>query len=210
MAGASWRKRLLESTRGRVLLLLRRAERTVSDLASELGLTANAVRLHISVLERDGLVEAAGTRSEWTGKPAVVYRTTGEAETLFPKAYAVVLGALLEELEATRRGRDAERLLRRAGARLGLAATSQETETAARVHHAAQVLTTLGGLVEVEEDGAGWRLQGYSCPLDALVPGHPRACLLAESLVSALVGVEATECCERGGRPRCGFRIPAA
>jgi predicted ArsR family transcriptional regulator len=209
MVRESWRGRLLQSTRGRVLQLLRRETQTVSDLAAELALTDNAVRLHIAALERDGLVERGGTRREWTGKPAVLYRTTVDAEALFPKAYAAALGAVLDELGATRSGREAERLLRGAGTRLGLAARSRHTETTARVQHAAQVLTALGGLVEVEAAEGGWRLQGYSCPLDALLPHHPQACLLAESLVSALIGVTATECCERGERPRCAFRIPA-
>jgi predicted ArsR family transcriptional regulator len=210
MAKVKWRERMLESTRGRVLLLLRRAERTVSDLAQELGLTDNAIRLHLSALERDGLVEPSGTRREWTGKPAVLYRTTGEAEGLFPKPYALILSALLGELEREHDGREAERLLRRAGERLGAAAGAEEVALPERVRHAAEVLTSLGGLVEVREDEAGYLIQGFSCPLAELVTEHPATCRLAEALVSELVGRAVTECCDRGERPRCAFRIAAA
>jgi predicted ArsR family transcriptional regulator len=206
----NWRERLLGSTRGRVITLLRRTERTVSELADELGLTANAVRVHLSALERDGLVEACGSRREWTGKPAVLYRSAASAEMLFPKAYAAVLGAVLEELNDVHGRTRTEAVLRGAGMRLGAAAVSGKAELGARVDHAAEVLTELGGLVEVQARSGGWRLQGYSCPLGALVPGHPQACVLAESLVSALVGVQVRECCERGQRPRCAFEVPAA
>lgn len=205
-----WRDRMLGRTRGRCIELLRRKARTVSDVAAELGLTDNAVRLHLSALERDGLVEASGTRQEWTGKPAVLYRTTPAAEALYPQAYATVLSVLLSELETAHGAAEAEQLLRRAGTRLGLASASTAPDLSGRVRHAADVLTALGGLVEIEETGGGWRLQGYSCPLAALLPEHPQACALAESLVSALVGETVTECCERGERPRCAFRVPAA
>lgn len=42
----------------------------------------------------------------------------------------------------------------------------------------------------------------------AVVPGHPEACSLAESLMSELVGVPVTERCDKGERPRCCFEVP--
>ncbi|HEX2167631.1 MAG TPA: ArsR family transcriptional regulator [Longimicrobiales bacterium] len=210
MANSNWRDRILESTRGRVVALLRRSERTVSDLASELGVTDNAVRLHLAALERDGLIEQSGTRSEWTGKPAVLYRTTADAEGLFPKPYDAVLSALLTELEQEHDRSGVERLLRQAGVRLGAAASIPGGDLLTRCRNAAEVLTALGGLAEVVEDGDGYRIQGYSCPLADLVAKHPLTCQLAEELVSELVGGEVSECCERSDRPRCAFHVTAA
>lgn len=210
MSRSGWRDRILESTRGRVLALLRRREGTAGDLAQALDLTPNAVRLHLSALERDGLVEQHGRRREWTGKPAVVYRTTSEAETLYPKAYGVVLGELLAALEEREDADDVERLLRSVGERLGTAATGGAPELRERAEHAATVLTALGGLAEVEDDGADLVIRGYSCPLADITRAHPLTCRLAESLVMELVGARTTECCERGERPRCAFRIAAA
>lgn len=210
MAKPNWRDRILESTRGRVVALLRRTERTVSDLARELGVSDNAVRLHLAALERDGLVEQSGSRSEWTGKPAVLYRTTADAEGLFPKPYDAVLSALLSELEREHDRPGVERLLRQAGVRLGAAASIPGGDLGTRCASAADVLTALGGLAEVIEEGDGYRIQGYSCPLADLVAEHPLTCQLAEALVSELVGVRVAECCERGERPRCAFRVAAA
>jgi predicted ArsR family transcriptional regulator len=210
MAETDWRERMLASTRGRVVALLRRLPRTVSDLGRELALTDNAVRLHLSGLERDGLVEAHGTRREWTGKPAVVYRTTAAAESLFRRPYDVVLTELLSVLEEEREAAEVEELLRAVGARLGRGVAVQSADLKARVQQAAAVLTGLGGLAEVEEDADGFLIQGYSCPLSALTSEHPLTCRLAEALVSELVGSAVTECCDRGERPRCAFRIAAA
>lgn len=208
MAAGDWRERLFSSTRGRVVTLLRRSAQTVNDLARKLELTDNAVRLHLSALERDGLIEQHGTQREWTGKPASIYRTTMEAEALFPKPYDRVLGQLLAILEERHSADELEQLVREAGSRLGHGAAPDTEDLRARAEYAAQVLTDLGGLAEVESDGEGLRIQGYSCPLGELTADHPGVCRLAESLVSELVGTPVVECCERGERPRCAFRIP--
>src|SRR3989442_183899 len=54
MQRTGWNKRLLASTRGRILALLRSENRTVNGLAAALRLTDNAVRAHLLSLERDG------------------------------------------------------------------------------------------------------------------------------------------------------------
>ena len=51
-----------DTTRARVVELLRREPRTVEQLAAALGVTDNAVRLHLGQLERDGIVRTAGVR----------------------------------------------------------------------------------------------------------------------------------------------------
>ena len=91
-------QKFLESTRGRIVTLIRRASRTVEDLAGELDLTDNGVRAHLAVLERDGLVRQRGLvrrGGSGGGKPAYVYELTPQAEDLFPKAYESVLRRLL-------------------------------------------------------------------------------------------------------------------
>ncbi|MCA1666754.1 MAG: helix-turn-helix domain-containing protein, partial [Thermomicrobia bacterium] len=87
-------KRFWGSTRGRIITLLRRASRTVDELAQTLDLTDNAVRAQIATLKQDGLVEQRGVRRS-TSKPAYAYDLTPEAEQLFPKAYAPALAQLL-------------------------------------------------------------------------------------------------------------------
>jgi predicted ArsR family transcriptional regulator len=97
MANKHWRQRILATTRGQVLSLLRWGPRTVSELAAAVDLTENAVRLHLSGLERDGLVEQEGVR-RGAGKPAHVYQLSREPQNLFPKAYATVLGEVLARI----------------------------------------------------------------------------------------------------------------
>jgi predicted ArsR family transcriptional regulator len=67
-----WRRRILASTRGKILALLRNGSHSVNELAETLGLTDNAVRSHLTSLERDGLVQEAGTRPG-IRKPHILY-----------------------------------------------------------------------------------------------------------------------------------------
>src|SRR5215204_4554515 len=95
MKGPTFRQRLLDSTRGQILTLLRSAPRTVNDLADDLKLTDNAVRAHLISLERDGLVRAEGMLPG-IRKPHVSYGLTGDAEQIFPKAYGPLLNHFVQ------------------------------------------------------------------------------------------------------------------
>ncbi|HEV8381723.1 MAG TPA: ArsR family transcriptional regulator [Gemmatimonadales bacterium] len=202
----NWLERLIGETQIRLLGLLRRSPQTITVLAEALGLTDNAVRLHIAALHRDGVVDQVGTQRDTGGKPARIYGLTRAGEELFPKAYALVLGKLVEEIVRSE-GRDkAIQLLRAVGAQ---AAASARTATSPRqrLEAAAGVFRDLGADVEVRQTTAGWRLQGYGCPLSAVTSGHPEMCELAKALVEEVVGAAVTECCQRGDHPRCAFEL---
>src|SRR5688572_13552132 len=112
----NWVERLVGETQAKMLQLLRRSRRTINDLSESLGLTDNAVRTHVAALSRDGIIEPVGTQRDTGGKPARLYALTEAGEELFPKAYAMVLAGLVEEI-ARRDGRErADELLRSVGA----------------------------------------------------------------------------------------------
>jgi predicted ArsR family transcriptional regulator len=205
----SWMHELLGGTRARLLELLRRSRRSINDLADALQITDNAVRTHLSAMQRDGMVEPAGTERSTGGKPAQLYEITPEAEELFPKAYGWVLTELLLLLKEREGHEEVTALLREVGRR---AAEDAETggDREARVHAAAELLRQLGGDVEVQRNEAGWRLQGYGCPFSAVAARHQEVCALAESLIERITGLSVTECCNRGeARPRCAFQVAA-
>ena len=205
----AWRQRLLASTRGRVLSLLRWGPRTVNELAEALDLTDNAIRLHLSSLERDGLVAQEGVR-RGVGKPAHVYQLTADAESLFPKAYATVLAEVLAFVRDEEGRAGLEAFLRRVGRRAGERARAGSTALRDRVDAAVALLGELGGLAEVRETDGALVIQGFSCPLSAIVGSNPEACALAEELVGGVIGSPVEECCDRTGIPHCAFRIPTA
>jgi len=202
----NWVERLTGETRAKLLNLLRRSRQTITALADALHLTDNAVRTHVAALERDGIVEQVGTQRDTGGKPARIYALTGEGEELFPKAYALVLGKLVEEIARVDGWERATALLRAVG-RQAASGASSSGDDEGRVAAAAAALRSLGGDVEVQRTEQGYTLQGYACPLSAVTAKHPEVCALARALVEEITGQSVTECCERNGRPRCRFRI---
>lgn len=205
-----WEQRFVSTTRGQVVLLLRRARRTVDELALALGLTDNAVRSHLTSLERDGLVTQHGVRKS-ERKPANVYELTSDAELLFPKAYGRVLDDLLAVLEGQLGPTEVERLLRQVGQRMARSAPppAADAPLAAKAEVAVRLLNELGGLAEAEQvSESEFVLRGYACPLAEMLPEHPQACRFAETLLQEATGLQVSERCERdGGRPRCRFAL---
>jgi len=210
MALSPWHQRFFASTRGRIVALLRRASRTVDELAQALELTDNAVRAHLAALERDGLVHQRGARKS-SGKPASVYDLTPQAEYLFPKAYGPVLHLLLDVLAERLTPTDMDAVLRAVGRRVAEqweTAGDARSERRARVEKAVAVLNSLGGMAEVEQQDATSTIQGYSCPLAEVIPDHPEVCHLAETLLTVLIGVPVKEQCHRDGTAHCCFVVP--
>lgn len=207
MMAKEWRQRMLSSTRGRVLSLLRRGPRTVAELAAAVELTDNGVRTHLAALERDGLVRQEGVRRTG-GKPSYVYELTADADALFPKGYASVLSEVLAYVREQSGSEGLRSFVRavaqRAASRLPF---GERADLRSRVDAAAGVLAELGGLAEVVEDDEAMHIRGYSCPLSSVVKDNPETCALAEELVRSIVGTDVEECCDRTGTPRCAFSI---
>ena len=202
-------RNFFESTRGRVVTLLRRSGRTVEELARELGLTDNGVRAHLATLERDGIVRQRGSvrRGGGVGKPAFVYELTLDAEELFPKAYEPVLLRVLDAISERLGPEASEALLRGVGRSLAEGKDVPSDDIRGRLETAVEALNELGGLAELEERNGGFVIRGYSCPLAAVTPDHPEVCRMAETLISELAGVPIQERCDRGARPRCCFEV---
>jgi predicted ArsR family transcriptional regulator len=200
-------ERFFDSTRGRIVTLLRGKLRTVNELAEELGLTDNAVRAHLLSLERDGLIRQSGVQRGHR-KPHFAYELTPEAENLFPKAYDALLNGLISVLKGRLAPDALEEVLREVGRSL---AAGQETgrspDLESRVESAVRVLEALGGAARFEREGDNYLIRSDGCPLAAAVAEHPEVCRLTEALVAEITGAPVRERCDREKAPRCRFEI---
>lgn len=189
-------------------MLLRSGCQTVEELAQELDITDNAVRAHLAVLERDGLVEQSGSR-RGGGKPAYIYELTGEAERLFPKAYDLVLNRLLTVLSLQKSSEEVANLLRQVGRQLAAEQKPATGNIKTRLEASVNLLNELGGMAILEEKDSHFLIRGFSCPLATLIPDHPQVCQLAETLLSEYSGLNIKEQCNQQEPARCSFRIVA-
>jgi len=201
-------ERFFDSTRGRIVSLLRDGTRTVNELTAKLELTDNAVRSHLLSLERDGLIRQSRVQ-RGPRKPHFAYELTAEAERLFPKAYDALLNQLITTLKGRLPPAALEDVLREVGKSLG-AQHSSDTSPAdleGRLQNALGVLKAIGGAPSVEKEGGMLIIRSGGCPLSAAVVEHPEVCELAEALVAEIVGLPVKECCARGESPKCCFEV---
>jgi predicted ArsR family transcriptional regulator len=104
-------------------------------------------------------------------------------------------------------------LLREVGMRVVSAsgAAAQQGRLAGdRVRRAASVLGDLGGIVEIEDNGATSgtaRISTLSCPLASAARGHQEVCQMIEAALADVARSPVTECCDRDGRPHCCFEM---
>lgn len=198
-------KRFFDSTRGRLVILLRGKRKTVNQLAEELELTDNAVRAHLLSLERDGLIKQSGLQ-RGTRKPHFAYELTGEAEHLFPKAYDALLNGLITVLKGRLTSKVLRDVLREVGRSLA-SSHSSAGDLKTRVGNALTALEAMGGSAGVVEKEGKTFIRSGSCPLSAAVVEHPEVCQLAESMLSEIIGTKVREQCDREGSPRCSFEV---
>ena len=79
VAGRSTRMEILE-------LLRRRQAASAEEISGEMGITPNAVRQHLTNLERDGYVRSEPVRHK-RGRPSLLFSLTDRADAAFPKRY---------------------------------------------------------------------------------------------------------------------------
>lgn len=203
------RKQLLDSSRGRIVTLLRRGPLTADDIASTLRVTRSAIRAQITGMERDGVVRRAGQRPGTT-RPSHVFELTPEVEQLLSTAYVPLLAQLVEVFSAGLPATQLETMLRQAGKQLADELSRGRRPAgnlARRVAIASEMMNEqLGATTHVEANGS-YVIRGFACPLAALTGKHPGVCMAMESLVAEVVGVPVRECCDRSARPHCCFEI---
>lgn len=205
--------RFFDSTRGKIVGALReRRSASAYDLAQAFGLSPNAIRQQLVVLERDGLVIGKSVRRGRT-KPTVEYALTAEAERYFPQRYDKMLNAVLREIRQAG-GDDAvkavfERIGRRSAERL--APTVIDLTTEQRIQRVVSTLKAGGVAADVQktEDGT-LVLHEHNCPYAAVVAENPEACTAIHTILESVAPGKAqhVESLATGGE-ECRFEIEA-
>jgi predicted ArsR family transcriptional regulator len=202
--------RFFQTTRGKIVSeLRRRGPASATDLARSFGLSANAVRQQLMVLERDGLVAETPVRRGPT-KPTYEFSLTPDADKLFPQAYDKMLTAVLRELRSQFGTPGVERvfdgLSKRAIERARLEVTASEPE--ARVAQLTEMLRKNGVVAEYSLIDGGFALHEHSCPYSEAAKEHPEVCQVIHQVIDETLGGEheQTESLAHGGK-ECRFEL---
>lgn len=202
--------RFFQTTRGKIVSeLRRRGSASATDLARSFGLSPNAVRQQLMVLERDGLVAETPVRRGPT-KPTYEFSLTPEADKLFPQGYDKMLGAVLREVRSQFGTAGVERvfdgLSRRAVERARLVVTATEPEE--RVAQLTEMLRKSGVVAEYSLIDGGFALHEHNCPYSNAAKEHPEVCQVIHQVIDETLGGEhaQTESLAHGGK-ECRFEL---
>lgn len=198
----------------RVLDHLKRAGRARAQaIARTLRVTPMAVRHHLAVLERAGLVQTTRQR-RGVGRPVHLYSLTATAEAFFPKRYGDFARNLLRHLAAVDGEAKVARLFQRMKneAVAGYAPRLAGKSLRARVAAVARLLTEAGYMADWKQVGPRtFQLTERNCAISCVAQECRYACESELALLQALLGagVERQEHM-LAGDPCCSYRIQPA
>jgi predicted ArsR family transcriptional regulator len=200
----------MQSTRQRILEYLQRQGRgTVKELGQLLGLTSTGIRQHLTVLERDGLVDAHEERGR-VGRPTLVYSLTDKADSLFPKAYDTLASLLIEEIKSSEGTEKLHQILNNVAGRLAKPYTDrvEGLPMPERVEETARILEGQGCLVDTREEDGDFFIDEYTCPFPKTAEQDRAVCALHVEFVQIVSGgqTKLTRSLLRGERA-CTYRI---
>ncbi len=200
----------MQETRQQILDYLRREGRaTVKELERLLGLTSTGIRQHLTVLERDGLVEAFEERGR-VGRPALVYRLTEQGDAIYPKQYDLLANIVLEEVREVAGAEGLQTILRRVATRFAdpYRERLNGKSLPERVAEATQIIQERGCESDSLHDGEDWLISQFTCPFPNVARENSSVCALDVEFVGQLVGADArlTKSLLRGDRS-CTYRI---
>ncbi len=204
--------RFFQTTRGKIVSeLRRRGSASAADLARSFGLSPNAVRQQLVVLERDGLVAERPVRRGPT-KPTYEFSLTSDADKLFPQGYDKMLTAVLRELRSQFGTPGVEQIFaglsRRAIERARRSITAEDPEQ--RVAQLTEMLRKGGVVAEYSLIDGGFALHEHCCPYSDAAKENPEVCQVIHHVIDETIGEHVqTESLAHGGK-ECRFEMRPA
>lgn len=192
--------------RDRIVRLLLEHGNTIEALANRLGVTENAVRAQIALLQREGIVEVKG-EVKGTRRPAAVYGLRPGADVHFSKAYPLFLAQLVRVLAQKLSKTEFRSVMLGLGKGLAGSVPRPGGDPRERVRAGLKFLKMLGSAAEMTEEKGKIVITSFGCPIAEAVSEDERSCIAMETLLKELTGLPVAEHCEHGERPRCRFEI---
>lgn len=185
---------------------------TVQALAHTLDVSRNAVRQHLTSLERDGFVTKGRTQPSG-GRPEQLYVLTAEGSEQFPRQYSWFSELLLQLLQAQPGDSSLDQKLADMGRTVAASLAARltgEPGSAERIAAIAQIMRELGYDAVPKIENGEPVIEAHNCVFHKLAAKSPEVCSFDIALLSAASGspVEHRTCMVRGG-DACRFRFAA-
>lgn len=186
----------MQETRRHILDILKiRGEATIDEIVSDLcdrrnrPITPVTVRHHLSILEREGLIEMPQLlRRSSPGRPQHVYALTEQAVAQFPSNYQRLATGLLQRLRTELPDDRINVILEGVADDMALEANVPEGPIEERLDAVVGYLNDHGYEAAWEPAEAGYVLHTYNCPYHALAQETHDLCTMDMRLISTMIG----------------------
>lgn len=189
--------------------LRRKGPASAEIIAAELGVTPNAVRQHLTNLERDGLVTSAAVHNK-RGRPSLEFSLTDRADGVFPKRYGQLATMVLTELQSMSGPDVLDDLFRRVAQRYSVTMRKgmEGLDFEEKLDRLLGWINRAGTLAEAEETEDGIRVSIHNCPFRNTALKYPQVCTITPHLMVELLDVEVSQTSSIHRQdPYCSFVI---
>ena len=191
------------------LLLRNKSGMTVDELSERLEITRNAVRQHVTALEKHGLVTQGETRPSG-GRPEQLYVLTETGKESFPRNYSWLAQLLVESIKKQDGTEGLRERLGTLGSAVARELRSQHPGLENRqqkVEKLAELMKQMGYETRSTAVGAP-AIEADNCIFHTLAVKNPEVCQFDLALLSAFTDskVDHQECMARGGNV-CRFKF---
>ncbi len=198
------------STRMEVLEHIRRKGRASAEaIASDLGVTPNAVRQHLTNLERDGFVVSHPERRA-RGRPSLLFALTERAHAVFPKRYGQLATMVLQEVQEIGGPEALDEIFARVAARHADAIEHdlEGLDFDEKLKRVVAWIGRAGTLADQQEVAEGVQITIHNCPFRNTALKFPQVCTITPHLMSRLLGAAVSQSDSIHRRdPYCSFVV---
>ncbi len=202
-----------QTTKDKILTLLKKKTKlTVQQLSLELEITEMAVRKHLNMLDRDGLLKVV-EKKQPIGRPVQYFSLSPEADKLFPKNYDNLTVDFLNDLEAMQGNEIIDRLFENRGKRLASKYDrfiNKATSNNEKVEILKNIQADKGYMADVTQlNTTTFELIEHHCPIFEVAKQYKQACHCETKMFQEVLGTEKVQRvqCKADGASHCHFII---
>ncbi|GGH73464.1 putative ArsR family transcriptional regulator [Pullulanibacillus pueri] len=200
------------TTKDKILELLKKeVTLTVNDLTNLLNITHMAVRKHLNMLERDGLIQSREVKQSM-GRPLQTFSLSEKGERLFPKNYEGMSVEFLKDIKDLH-GEDAIYYLfkkREARQTQSSLVRMEYKSNEEKINEMVNIQNEKGYMADVSQiDDTTYEITEYNCPILAVAKEFKVACHCETDMFKNVLETDKVKrtCCKTEGNAHCKFLI---
>lgn len=185
---------------------------TVNNLTEHLNITHMAVRKHLNILERDGLIQSTEVKQPM-GRPLQIYTLTDKGERFFPKNYEGITVDFLHDIKDLHGEESIQLLFKKREQRLideYSARLSLQHSVSDKINEIVNIQNEKGYMANSKQiDENTFELIEYNCPILAVAKEFKLACQCETSMLENVLNSKQVNriCCKTDGDEHCRFLV---